>query len=249
MTIHVSLQVCLRPENFLKSLKSIASQTVVDHIFLHILNNNKKEESFFRRTLKNFKKESNLQVDFTQRENKHKAWERHLYFRDILLPKYNPKYIIILDDDQIYGSTQIEELWKLKEPKTYKTWFGKKFKKVCPTMYSDISVDWLLNNDGSSYGTEIKEFDYGGTGFSLIDSSIYNKNSELWNYTEDMIPYLMRMDDLYLSSIIRQKDDWKIKRTFIAPKILLNDDKGLYRIKTYEKNEFCYKLFSNKKII
>jgi len=124
--------------------------------------------------------------------------------------KHFVDYVIMVDDDQYVKRTTVEEIYAEREPRTYKTWYGKNWE---PTQKSY----WLQRDKKlvyhprlrSQFHPDVKEYQYGGTGMSIIDASVF-MNQELFELEQQ---YLF-VEDIWLSYIV-QLMGWHIGRLFV----------------------------------
>lgn len=242
--INIILLTYSRTEYLLEQLQSLEHQTVKDRIVLHIINNNVNLKKEFLKIISRF---DGLRINFVQKDNSRICFERFYYVRDALLDQ-NPEFVIFIDDDQIYAEDQIEKLVSYYEPNTFCTWYGRQFDK------NKDSSEWYTKTPQYCFNNsypDIKLYDYGGPGFSIIDCSIFDKESPLWDFEkwEDLdnyIPY--SMDDVMLSWTISRLTNWKIKRSFMPPSKIYTDKKAISKPlnKSGSKSNFVTYL-NNKK--
>jgi hypothetical protein len=205
---HINIIMCSwKRTHVLKDvIKSLEKQTVFDRIILHIVNNNVDEIE----NIKNIIKESKIIIKLSNFDNKNNVFERYIYASKILKENIID-YFIFIDDDQYFETEQIEKLWSIREPMCMVTWYGRLFSNNEPKYWTETK--YCHNNSNE----EIKYFDYGGVGFSIIDSNIFNEDSFLFNLPNIDID-IKKIDDLWLSYIIKNKYNWNIKRSFLPPK-------------------------------
>jgi glycosyltransferase involved in cell wall biosynthesis len=214
--IHIVMCYWKRPENLAIQLGNLNNQTVAKRIHLHLLNNNTQVASYLDETVETLKPTfPNIKVTLTHYENKWFGFQRFLYIRDNLVPHFFVDYAIMMDDDQTWADDWVERMYALRKPKTYTCWFGRK---------------WTLDNtdywDGSIVQPpelrqlkklEIREFQYGGTGGSIVDVNIFSRNSKLWEIPTDLPKDTMiyNIEDLWLSFILRKVYEWTIPRAYL----------------------------------
>jgi hypothetical protein len=65
---------------------------------------------------------------------------------------------------------------------------------------------------------------YGGTGGAIIDVSIFNSVSKLWDVPTELPSdtTVYNLEDLWLSYILRKEYGWNITRTFLPEHLTLN---------------------------
>jgi hypothetical protein len=106
-------------------------------------------------------------------------------------------------------------MYALRTPRTYTCWYGKKwqFNQVDYWNDSIITHKDVYNN----LYKECTDFHYGGTGGSIIDVTIFNIDSELWTIPTDLPSTICiyKIEDLWLSFILRKIYHWNIKRSFL----------------------------------
>jgi hypothetical protein len=187
-------------------IKSLENQTISENIVLHIVNNNKDEVENIKKIIKN----SKIRINLENYNNENNVFERFYYANKLLKNKLND-YVIFIDDDQYFDANIIENLWNKRKPMTMVTWYGKIFNRNDLNYWIDTS--YCLNNTK----TELERFDYGGTGFCVIDSNIFTDESEVFNLPSVNID-VKKIDDLWLSFVIKEKYGWEIERSFLPPK-------------------------------
>ena len=107
----------------------------------------------------------------------------------------------------------------MRYPQTYACWYGKTWYQTCDYWNSSIvSYNDLVKN----LKKEENKFHYGGTGGSVIDTSIFNDKSLLWDIPNDLPTgvSVYNIEDLWLSSIMIYYYNWTIQRTFLTPIII-----------------------------
>jgi hypothetical protein len=221
MKINIILLTYARPERLSKQLESLEEQTLSNNIILHIINNNPKISSEIKNIVSKYKK---IEIKIIERNNETICFERFYYVRENLL---DTSFVIFIDDDQIYSNNQIEELVNKFEYKTFCTWYGRVFdKNGNPANFYSKTPQYCLSNEEP----QITEFHYGGPGFSIIDTQIFNSNSILWdfeNWGNELKQTVYKMDDIMLSWTISKLKDWKIKRSFNPPHRTIKDKKAI----------------------
>ena len=108
-------------------------------------------------------------------------------------------YAIIIDDDQIYDHYWVQKMWELREPKLYIAWYCKKW-----INNYDYWKGSILNysDNANNEKTHIKYVDYAGPGGCIIDTSIFNKDSPLWNIPDDLPEgvTVYNIDDIFINN-------------------------------------------------
>jgi len=245
--INIVLLTYSRSEYLYEQLQSLENQTVSDRITVHIINNNIDLKDNLKKIIN---KINSIKIKFIQRDNSKICFERFYYVRDYLLDD-SLEHVIFIDDDQIYAPDQIEKMINLYESKTFCTWYGRQFDKdKDPKEWYTKTPQYCFDNSNS----EIKLYDYGGPGFSIIDANIFAKESPLWDFEnwEDLdnkIPY--SMDDVMLSWTVKGLKGWKIKRSFNPPKKIFKDKKAISKPlnKSGAKPNFVIYLHSKRSFI
>lgn len=243
--IHVILLTHSRIEYLHNQLRSLEEQTINNKIILHIINNNYKTKS---EILEIVKKNYKIKINFEQRDNSRLCFERFYYVRENLLNNSDIKYVMFIDDDQVFSPDQIKSLCELSEEKTFTTWYGRKFSTdTSPSEWYKINTRYCLDNTLE----DIKYFNYGGPGFSIIDISIFNQETLLWVFEtwQDIdLKLIYSMDDIMLSWAISQMPNWKIKRSFLPPLQTIIDKKSISGplMKSGKKSNFL-QFLNNKK--
>lgn len=199
--IHV-VMCCWKRTNLLrKILDNQNEQTVANKIHLHILNNNPRERYSIDDIVFKFKATSPaITITLKHFENKFYGFQRFYYIKDYLLPNHIADYVVMIDDDQQFSTDWVELLYNLRQPNTYKSWWGTAF---------------TSHNYWQKRHTIDDKFDYGGTGGSIIDTTIFLPTTKLWNVPVDPIVY--NIEDLWLSFIVRHHYGWDIVCSFLPP--------------------------------
>ena len=161
-----------------------------------------------------------------------------MYINSNILPYFLCDYVIMIDDDQRFYNNWIGDIWKLREPKTYKGWYCKYWN------------DNLNYNNGSNYkykdlknniNTGIKAH-YVGTGASIVDINIFRSDSLLYSIPNDLPEHItvLNIEDLWLSYICNLYN-YKKSRTLLAPIIFKSDNVALsLNLKSHKQILFDY---------
>ena len=214
--IHIVMCYFRRPENLEIQMMNLNLQTVANRIHLHLLNNNTETVAILDKSLRELRtKYTNIQVTLTHYNNEFFGFQRFFYIRDVLLKKYNIDYAIMMDDDNTFPHNWVENMYKLRQPKTYTTWFGRR--------WDDTNLDYwsgsLVQTHECRWGVKehIREFHYGGTCGCIIDVNIFRDGSKLWDIPSDLPEgtTVYNIEDLWLSFVIRKLYGWNIKRSFL----------------------------------
>jgi len=251
--IHI-VMCCWKRIHILEQIvQNINDQTVSNRINFHIINNNKNNIEILNKMINNYKnKFKNIKLYLSHYDNKYYCFQRFMYIRDILIKNYNIDYVIIIDDDQIFSKNWVENIYKLRKPKSFITWYGKLWdNKINYWTGTTISISDCTYNKNS----KITEFSYGAPCGCIIDVNIFNKDSLLWNIPNDLPPNISiyNIDDMWLSFIIIYEYGWKIYRSFLPPLRDLNkennkcDEECLYKI-LLDNKQILFEYLYNKYI-
>jgi len=228
-----------RPENLSIQLKNLNEQTVSGRIILHVINNNP-ENTFLINDLL-VENIGNIRYCLYNHDNVYFGFQRFLIIRDVLMKKYIIDYVIIIDDDQIFTNDWVEKNYELREPKTYSSWYIKKWSS--PEYLNYWTPEFYTNSKGiHNYTNTIQNIHYGATCGCIIDVNIFNENSDLWKIPQDLPDNLTiyNIEDLWLSYIVRSYG-WSIKDSFLPHLETLNkintnsDEQSLWKILKTEK--------------
>jgi len=243
--IHIVMCVYKRPENLSIQLKNLNEQTVSGRIILHVINNNP-ENTFLINDLL-VENIGNIRYCLYNHDNVYFGFQRFLIIRDVLMKKYIIDYVIIIDDDQIFTNDWVEKNYELREPKTYSSWYIKKWSS--PEYLNYWTPEFYTNSKGiHNYTNTIQNIHYGATCGCIIDVNIFNENSDLWKIPQDLPDNLTiyNIEDLWLSYIVRSYG-WSIKDSFLPHLETLNkintnsDEQSLWKIlKTEKQSLFKY---------
>ncbi|XRB17913.1 glycosyltransferase 2-like domain-containing protein [Pseudoscourfieldia marina] len=124
-------------------------------------------------------------------------------------------YIIMIDDDQFVRAHTIQQVWRERQPQTYKCWYGRNWNRGVTSYWSNVfESEWNAVSDDPdkmmSTHPEIKTWRYGGTGMSVVDASVFSCD-DLFALKD---PYT-RAEDIWLSFVV-QSLGWKISRLFVS---------------------------------
>jgi glycosyltransferase involved in cell wall biosynthesis len=228
--IHIVMCCWKRIFNLEKQVQNLTSQTCQNNIHFHLLNNNRSNQHTLNEMVKTFKNYP-IKIHLSHYDNQYYGFQRFLYIKDVLLKNYLLDYVVIIDDDQIFPINWLEKLWKMRHPQIYGCWYGKSWYQTCDYWNSSIvSYNDLVNN----LNKEKTKFHYGGTGGSIIDTSIFNEDSFLWNIPTDLPKNvsIYNIEDLWLSFIIIYYYNWTIQRTFLLP--IINRDNETETVALYK---------------
>jgi glycosyltransferase involved in cell wall biosynthesis len=220
--IHIVICYWKRIENLEHQLKNLNEQTVSKRIVLHLINNNPDYFVFLSKKINEFSKIfENIRIYLSHYSNEYYGFQRFFYMRDIILKEFIADYVIIMDDDQIFDLDWVEKIYNLKKPKTYFSWYTKKWEKN-NLDYWGGSIIKINKNSNDIISPDIN-FHYGGTGGSIIDINIFNSNSKLWDVPTNTLYYTpYNIEDLWLSFVIIYYYGWEIKCSNLPEKKTLN---------------------------
>ena len=221
--IHIIMCCWKRYQNLNQQFEMLNNQTVSNRIHLHLINNNfDKKEEIEKIVEKCKNKYKNIKLILSHYKNEFFGFQRFIYIRDYLIKKFNIDYVIIIDDDQLYDNKWVENMWNLRKPKLYTSWYCKKWNGKY-----DYWNDTMINHDEciQNMKKDIEYTDYNGTGGSLIDVSIFYNNSPLWNKPDDLPEgvSIYNIEDLYLSFVSKYELGYSLKRSFLPERRTLNN--------------------------
>lgn len=224
--IHIVMCSYKRVCNIPDILKSLSKQSVSYRIHLHILNNNSLETE----NLNNIINDTTYTIRITLKHynNENNIFERFIYSKE--LRQMGVSYIIYIDDDMSYKSTWVEQMYNMRKPTHFITWYVKLFthNNDCIDYHNTTNNYILLNYSCDSiitYNDSIKNKNndyiygnYGGPGGSIIDATIFD-NDDFYKLPNEDLKF---MDDIWISCYIIREIKWKIKRSFLPPTLILN---------------------------
>ena len=220
--IHIVMCYWKRLANLDAQLANLNAQTVATRIHLHILNNNVSiRDALTDKVAELSNVYTNITLTLSHYDNTYFAFQRFIYIRDVLRKKYIADYVIMMDDDQIFAEDWVETLYAMKAPQRYCCWYGKVWGGNLNYFTGSI-----LESHHCKYGgkPDIVDLHYGGTGGSIIDTSIFMPDTKLWdvpnNLPDGTTAY--NIEDLWLSFIIRHEYGWRIQRSFLVDTHVLN---------------------------
>jgi hypothetical protein len=241
--IHIVMCCWERLENLEAQIQNLSSQTVSTRIHLHLLNNNIETADVLKGMVEELILKYTIKISLTQYTNIFYGFQRFLYVRDILLKQHNIDYVIMIDDDQLFKTDWVESMYALRAPRTYTCWYGKLWSGENIDYWNGSLVTFVQchRNEKSEY----VDFHYGGTGGCIIDVSIFNKNSSLWETQTDLPDgvTVYNIEDLWLSFVVRKNYGWNIKRSFLPESSTLNTKgsnsqmQSLYKLLGYHKQK------------
>jgi hypothetical protein len=236
--INIILCTYNRAYNLPLIFSSLNDQTLAPNIILHLLNNKIEDRDIIEKLTKyNY----NFKIKLTHYDNTNNIFERFLYAKYLINHNPNIEHLIFIDDDMIYQNDWVEKMYNLRKPKNFITWYVKLYNLN----------DKKINYDKSSIITNTdcrndlkKKFIYGNYGAPcgcIIDSSIFKDEY----FFKIPFPNVKYMDDIWLSYYLSHIKRWKIKRSFLPPKLIPADHPTLYASKKREKNIFFKFLINN----
>lgn len=227
--IHVVMCEWKRVNNIPTQLKCLSRQTVTNRVHLHILNNNtdpravKEIEHHVEQAHKSGVINSMFHVHVKHCDNKNFGFERFLYIRDHLLPKYLLDYVVIIDDDQAFSKNWLKKIWQLRFPGVYTGWLCKRWKSD-NIDYWDGSTVTFSECRIENQPRDMSPVHYVGTGGSLIDTRVFQKESQLWDLPEGL-PHkttVLNIEDLWLS-YVAYKQNYMLIRSLLPEMVDFNN--------------------------
>lgn len=238
--IHIILCCWKRIENLEKQIINLNDQTVGEKIILHLINNNVDNKDHIKNIINKLSSNLKLKIILSHYDNKYSCFQRFFYIKEKIMYNYYCSHIIIIDDDQLFYNDWVEKMYKLKKPNTIFSWYVKKWKKTNLDYWNGSIIKFSKNIlDDKIYLEE--EFDYGGPGGSIIDISIFNKKSKLWDIPINKKFNVYQIDDLWLSFIAKYFYNWSIKFSGLYEKESLN-----YNGSNSQKNSLYLTLKNDK---
>jgi glycosyltransferase involved in cell wall biosynthesis len=182
--------VTLRP-----TLKRLQRQTYKNFdIVISNANPSEQTKSFIDETA-NFYTARGMRTIVRHDSNDTYAFRRFAVGKDLYEQGY--EIVLFIDDDIRFPANYIENCLSQYEPKTYQSGFA-----------------WVFYNRGRNYYkfrkrvyTNEVDIHYAGTGISMIDASIFAEKSLINDAPEESY----RVEDLWLSYFVYQKDEWSLK--------------------------------------
>ncbi len=222
MKVAVVLLTWKRMSRFQTTLKSFTRQSYKD--FTVVVSN----ANLSRASLYNIDKYTNiyrrrgLDIQVRHDGNEIYSFRRFVVGRDLCDQGYD--VVLFIDDDVSFPDTYIQKCLEQYEPKTYKSGFT-----------------WIFYNRGRNYYKFRKRVftnDYGvhyaGTGFCMIDASIFKDKDLIDSAPEGSI----KIEDLWLSFYVSQKRGWRVMYMETENVVLGGADSfALYREVQREKTD------------
>lgn len=196
--IHIVMCCYRRHHNLPRIVESICSQTInrTHRINLHIINTNPDK---WAETV-GLAKGPNIKIHLCNTTENLYGYARFLYVKRAMKQHFMP-YVIFIDDDQVLTPTWVEKMYSSRSPMTYNCWYGRIFEKSGGIENISYWNDKVLQHKRllSEYDPIHKEFDYGGTGGSIIDTNIF-----CFNLLFRCPKKYRDIEDLWLSFVIKQ---------------------------------------------
>ena len=194
--------------------KFTATELPKNHVLkIHICNNSPDRQEELKSTAENVWKtenvdESRISIDIVDMNGNHGGFARFMLAREIT-QKEPLDYIIMVDDDQYVRPNTILEVYNQREPQTYKTWYGKTWLQNESSYWKAFPFMTSQPQARAGQELEISKYQYGGTGMSIIDSSVFTIQ-ELFEL-EERYKFL---EDMWLSHVVLKRG-WNISRLFV----------------------------------
>lgn len=194
--------------------KFTATELPKNHVLkIHICNNSPDRQEELKSTAENVWKtenvdESRMSIDIVDMNGNHGGFARFMLAREIM-QKEHVDYIIMVDDDQYVRPNTILEVYNQREPQTYKTWYGKTWLQNESNYWKAFPFMTSQPQARAGQELEISKYQYGGTGMSIIDSSVFTIQ-ELFEL-EERYKFL---EDMWLSHVVLKRG-WNISRLFV----------------------------------
>lgn len=117
------------------------------------------------------------------------------------------EYFIMVDDDMLVHNSTIFDVFSKREPRTYKSWYGKNW-DIDETDYWKPKHQLVASRPAVAFQQYpfIKRWQYGGTGMSIIDASIF-QTDVLFECPDKY----KQVEDMWLSYVVRLLH-WSIHR-------------------------------------
>lgn len=213
-TINVVMCCWKRLYNLDKQIQCLNSQTVSNQIVLHLLNNNQENVDRLENVVRRYNNTCAFKVKLSHYKNEFGPFQKFFYVRDNIFSRY----VIFVDDDQLFEDDWFEKLYALRKAKTIFSWYGK--------VWGDFKHYWKGSiirpaDCIDNRMPHITEYHYGGGGGCVIDTSIFVQESDLFKMLETLPEqYLVDTyfaDDTWLSYVLSKQQGWEIKRSFLPP--------------------------------
>ncbi|KAG5178650.1 hypothetical protein JKP88DRAFT_329340, partial [Tribonema minus] len=207
--IHVFLVTWGRVHLLHETIQSLVQlQTVAHRVRLHIWNNNPLIREQVDAIVTLF---PSITLDVIHSKINLFSYARFLHIKKVMAQE-QLDYVVIVDDDQQFPPDYLEQLWNDRRPRTYTSWWGRKFKGQS---YFKGVPDYKELANGAR--PDIKDFDYAGPGGCIIDANAFAMAATL------AIPQrYATLDDLWLSYVMHMAH-WSVRRTLVRPRTITDD--------------------------
>lgn len=210
--VHIILVVWRRTFLLNRQIESIATQTIQykRKLVLHIVNNNPSEKHNIEQMVQKERQlwHKSIQIHVQHLDKNIGAFQRFFYacelWQTIVLDEF-----VLLDDDQIWPRTFVEDLLTELQPKSSISWYGKIFNNTNAGVM-DYWRDSYLTMDDIKHGLKqhLKTLSYLGPGGSAFDSNICTMSHLIRNVFETF-PEYRDFDDIWMSYIMDALLGWK----------------------------------------
>lgn len=129
------------------------------------------------------------------------------------------EYFIMVDDDMLVHENTIFEVFEKRKPRTYKSWYGKNW-DIGETDYWNPKHQLAASRPAVAFHQypSVKHWQYGGTGMSIIDASIFQ--TDILFECPDKYK---QVEDIWLSYVV-QLLHWSIHRLRVEFDINLEEN-------------------------
>lgn len=241
--IHIILCYWKRIENLEKQINNLNEQTLSKKIILHLINNNLNNKGYIENTISRLIPNLKLKILTSHYDNKYSCFQRFFYIKEKIINNYYCTHVIIIDDDQIFPNDWVEKMYNLKKSNTFFSWYVKKWTKTNLDYWNGSTIKFTKNILTDKIYLK-EEFDYGGPGGSIIDITIFNEKSELWNIPTSDKFNVYQIDDIWLSFVAKHYYNWSIKFSGLYEKESLN-----YTGSNSQKNSLFLTLKNDKQLL
>jgi glycosyltransferase involved in cell wall biosynthesis len=194
MKVAVVLLTWQRMSKLQTTLRSFARQSYKNFTLVVSNANLTKPAIYNIEKYTNIYRRKGLDIEVRHDGNEMYAFRRFIVGKDLYDQGYD--VVLFIDDDVSFPDTYVEKCLNQYEPQTYKSGFT-----------------WIFYNRGKNYYKFRKRVftnDYGvhyaGTGFCMIDASIFKDKDLITKAPEGS----QKIEDLWLSYYVNQKSGWKV---------------------------------------
>jgi len=237
--VHIILVVWRRIFLLNRQIESIATQTIQDKrkVVLHIVNNNSNEKYHIGELVQQAMQSQHerMHIHLYHSDKNMGAFQRFFYACE-LWQTLDLDEFVLLDDDQIWPRTFVEDLLTELQPKSSISWYGKVFTSTYASIM-DYWEDSYLKMDDITHGRmqQIKSLTYLGPGGSAFDSNICTMSHLIRNVFETY-PEYRDFDDIWMSYIMDALLGWKQIRLLTSlPTDLGNRSSWTFTEKTFHR--------------